>query len=109
MTTRFILLVGIITFLALITVWQEVQSVRFGYNISELIKVQNALTRDNINLTIQLARLKSPDSLMNQAKTMQVALGYPSVNDKSIAATAVATTNKKPQIKNRYSKTQKTR
>ena len=108
MTTRFILLVGIITFLALITVWQEVQSVRFGYNISELIKVQNALTRENINLAIQLAHLKSPDSLMNQAKTMQVALVYPQINTNSIAQTPDIPTNKKSRATTKYSKTKDT-
>jgi hypothetical protein len=109
MTTRFILLIVLITFLAMITVWQEVQSVRLGYSISDLIKQKNALIRENTSLTIQLAHLKSPDSLWNQAKIMQVDVVYPNSTktDQTQAPTKLAT--KKPKIKNRYSKAKETR
>lgn len=77
MTKRLILIIALITFLALITVWQKIQTIRFGYTIPESTQVKEQLLRQNTFLTIQLSRLKSPDYLVAQAKTTELTLLYP--------------------------------
>lgn len=92
MTKRLILVIALVTFLALIAVWQKVQTIRFGYQISESTQVKEQLSRQNTFFTIQLTQSKSPDHLVTQAKNTELTLFYP--------ATTLININQKPELIN---------
>lgn len=92
MTKRLILVIALVTFLALIAVWQKVQTIRFGYQISESTQVKKQLLRQNTFFTIQLTQSRSPDHLVTQAKTTKLTLFYP--------ATTLIGINQKPELIN---------
>ena len=76
-TRRLILIIGLITFLGLITAWQQIQTVRFGYQISEANQIKQRLIEEEKALEICVARLKSPEKLLARSTRMKVNLVYP--------------------------------
>lgn len=76
-TKRFILIIALLTLLGFITAWQQIQTVRFGYKISEIEQYKKQLVEQRLNLTLRLAQLKSPQNLLAQAKVMKINFSYP--------------------------------
>ncbi|MBA7530876.1 hypothetical protein ES705_23087 [subsurface metagenome] len=76
-TRRLILIIGLITFLGLITAWQQIQTLRLGYQISEANQTKKQLLDEEKALEICVARLKSPGNLLARSVRMKVNLVYP--------------------------------
>ena len=73
---RLILLIVIITLLGLITAWQQIQTVRLGYRVSDLAVIKQKLTTQNHTLQTDLTAVKSPNRLRMTADTCQMKLIY---------------------------------
>ena len=67
-TKRVILIIALFTLFGFITVWQQIQTTRFGYKISELEQYKKQLVEQQLGFDVQLARLKSPPYLLAQGK-----------------------------------------
>ncbi|MBI4711888.1 MAG: hypothetical protein HY762_01075 [Planctomycetes bacterium] len=74
-TKRLVIIIGLITFLGLITAWQQVQTIRWGYQISELATLRDKLFTGEQSIKIKLANLKSPQNLMIYAQSKQIHRG----------------------------------
>lgn len=61
---RLFIIIGLITFLGLITAWQQIQTIRYGYHISATIKAKEAAINDQKTLTLKLTSIKSPQQLL---------------------------------------------
>lgn len=61
---RFLIIIGLATFLGLITAWQQIQSVRYGYQISIAAKAREAAINERQALTLKLTSIKSPQHLL---------------------------------------------
>jgi hypothetical protein len=61
---RLFIIIGLITFLGLITAWQQTQTIRYGYHISTIIKAKEAAINDQKTLTLKLTSIKSPQHLL---------------------------------------------
>ncbi|MFA5793619.1 MAG: hypothetical protein WC980_00915 [Candidatus Brocadiia bacterium] len=73
---RLILVIVVITLLGLITVWQQIQTVRLGYQISSFASLKQNLTTENHTLQTKLASTKSPLSLAKTADLSKLKLIY---------------------------------
>ncbi|MFH1228350.1 MAG: hypothetical protein V1701_10685 [Planctomycetota bacterium] len=73
---RLVLLIVVITLLALITAWQQIQTVRIGYQISSFTALKQSLTTENHTFQTKLASIKSPLSLTKTADSSQLKLVY---------------------------------
>ena len=69
-TKRLILVIGLLTLLGFVAAWQQIQTTRFGYKISELEQCERQLVEQNLSLSVQLARLRSPESLLVHSKSL---------------------------------------
>lgn len=76
-TKRLALIIAIVSFLALITAWQQIQTTRWGYRISELTELKKQLLEEQKLLAIQLTNLESPEHLLHLARLLKVELDYP--------------------------------
>jgi cell division protein FtsL len=56
--------------MAMLTVWQHLQSVRVGYEITRLRGERNALAEVNRRLELEADRLKSPENLLKKVKKL---------------------------------------
>jgi cell division protein FtsL len=56
--------------MAMLTVWQHLQSVRVGYEITRLRGERNALAEANRRLELEADRLKSPENLLKKVKKL---------------------------------------
>ncbi|MEW6027473.1 MAG: hypothetical protein AB1599_09295 [Planctomycetota bacterium] len=61
---RLFIIIGLITFLGLITAWQQIQTIRYGYRISAITKEKEAAINDQKTLTLKLTSIKSPQQLL---------------------------------------------
>lgn len=61
---RLFIIIGLVTFLGLITAWQQIQTIRYGYQISAVIKAKEAAINDQKALTLKLTSIKSPQQLL---------------------------------------------
>ena len=61
---RLFIIIGLITFLGLITAWQQIQTIRYGYHISAIIKAKEAAINEQKGLTLKLTSIKSPQQLL---------------------------------------------
>ena len=61
---RLFIIIGLITFLGLITAWQQIQTIRYGYHISTIIKAKEAAINEQKTLTLKLTSIKSPQHLL---------------------------------------------
>jgi cell division protein FtsL len=61
---RFVLILCAFGLMAMLTVWQHLQSVRTGYEITRLRRERNALAEANRRLELEADRLKSPENLL---------------------------------------------
>lgn len=76
-TKRLMLIIAVVTFLALITAWQQVQTTRWSYRISEVTELKNQLKEEQKALEIQLTHVESPEQLLTLARLKEVNLVYP--------------------------------
>ena len=74
---RFVVIIVIVTFLGLVTVWQQVQTLQWGYNISETESAKKRIMEEHKTLSLQLSQVKSPPQLLELARTRQIILDYP--------------------------------
>ena len=72
---RFFIIIGLITFLGLITAWQQIQTIRYGYHISTVIKAKEAAINDQKALTLKLTSIKSPQHLLASEASSMVSPG----------------------------------
>jgi hypothetical protein len=75
-SSRLVLVIVIITLLGLITAWQQIQTVRWGYQISHLSTVKQNLTTEHHTMQVKLASIKSPNNLIRIADSCQLKLVY---------------------------------
>lgn len=75
-SSRLVLVIVIITLLGLITAWQQIQTVRWGYQISHLGAVKQNLTTEHHAMQTKLASIKSPNNLIKTADSCQLKLVY---------------------------------
>ncbi|MBI5779009.1 MAG: hypothetical protein HZA49_06095 [Planctomycetes bacterium] len=61
---RLFIIIGLITFLGLITAWQQIQTIRYGYHISATTKAKEAAISEQKALTLKLTSIKSPQQLL---------------------------------------------
>lgn len=77
MTQRRVLLVlAIVTFLAFVTVWQQIQTVRWGYRISEAMVAKKKLNEERETLRVELSSVTSPQQLFTLAQERKIMVGY---------------------------------
>ncbi len=63
---RFVLVLCAFGLVAMLTVWQHVQSVRVGYEIVRLRRERDVLAEENRRLELEADRLKSPETLLKE-------------------------------------------
>ena len=61
---RFVLVLVAFCLIAMLTVWQHVQSVQAGYEITRLRRERDVLEEENRRLELEADRLKSPEILL---------------------------------------------
>jgi len=61
---RFVLVLAAFGLVAMLTVWQHVQSVQAGYDVSRLRRERDILAEENRRLELEADRLKSPENLL---------------------------------------------
>ena len=71
---KFMLVLCAFGLLAMLTVWQHVQSVHSGYEIAKLRRHRNVLVEENRRLQLEADRLKSPENLLMKVKELGVGL-----------------------------------
>ena len=71
---KFMLVLCAFGLLAMLTVWQHVQSVHAGYEIVKLRRHRNVLAEENRRLELEADRLKSPENLLMKIKELGVGL-----------------------------------
>ncbi|MEK7448119.1 MAG: hypothetical protein AAB019_01405 [Planctomycetota bacterium] len=76
-TKRLIIIIILLTALGLITAWQQIQTVRYGYKITTTAQSQNQLLETRKNLEVKLAEVKSPENLVIKADALKIMLTYP--------------------------------
>lgn len=76
-TKRLIIIIVLLTALGLITAWQQIQTVRHGYKISNSVQTHKQLLEAQRDLDRKLARVKSPDYLVQQAEKRKMKLTFP--------------------------------
>ncbi|MFH1230269.1 MAG: hypothetical protein V1709_02100 [Planctomycetota bacterium] len=64
MYKRFLLVIGLITFMGFIAAWQQIQTVRLGYRISETNKFREQVINEQKILKLKFTSLKSPEHLL---------------------------------------------
>ena len=74
---RFVAIIVVVTFLGLVTVWQQIQTVRWGYQISEAQSLKTQLVEEQKTISSQLSQVKSPRGLLDLARARQIVLTYP--------------------------------
>ncbi|MBI4833980.1 MAG: hypothetical protein HY811_04065 [Planctomycetes bacterium] len=77
MTQRRVLLVlGIVTFLAFVTVWQRIQTAQWGYRISEAMEAKKKLNEERETLRVELSSVTSPQYLFALAQEKKIVVSY---------------------------------
>lgn len=76
-TTRLMLIIALVTFLGLITAWQQIQTTRWGYCISEVMELKKQILEEKKTLEIQLTHIESPRQLLAMAQEKRITLDYP--------------------------------
>jgi hypothetical protein len=71
---KFMLVLCAFGLMAMLTVWQHVQSVHAGYEIVRLRRHRNVLAEENRRLELEADRLKSPENLLMKVKELGVGL-----------------------------------
>lgn len=71
---KFMLVLCAFGLMAMLTVWQHVQSVHAGYEIAKLRRHRNVLAEENRRLELEADRLKSPENLFTKVKELGVGL-----------------------------------
>ena len=61
---RFVLVLVAFGLVAMMTVWQHVQSVQAGYEITRLRRERDIIAEENRRLELEADRLKSPEYLL---------------------------------------------
>ncbi|MDI6732904.1 MAG: hypothetical protein QME51_02075 [Planctomycetota bacterium] len=76
---RFYVIIGLITFLGLVTTWQQIQTVRYGYRISQINKVKEKVVNEQLSLKLELTTLKSPQHLLTSKSFLTLKMVHPEV------------------------------
>ncbi len=71
---KFMLVLSAFGLIAMLTVWQHVQSVHAGYEISKVRKHRNVLAEENRRLELEADRLKSPENLLMKVRELGLGL-----------------------------------
>ena len=71
---RFVLVLCAFGLMAMLTVWQHVQSVRVGYEITRLRRERNVLAEENRRLELEADRLKSPRVLLKKVEDLDLGI-----------------------------------
>jgi hypothetical protein len=69
---RIFIIVALITSLGFITVWQQIQIVRQGYQISQLTKIKEEVSNSQRALKFKMTFLKSPQYLLSENEIRQM-------------------------------------
>jgi hypothetical protein len=70
---RFVFILCTLGLMAMLTIWQHLQAVSAGYEITKLRRERNILAEENRRLELEADRLKSPDNLL--ARLGELGLG----------------------------------
>lgn len=73
---RLLLVIAIVTCLGFITVWQQIQTTRWGYKISEANELKTQMKQEQESLRVQLTSLTSPKRLLTLAEQKDIEVGY---------------------------------
>ena len=73
---RMVMLICMIAVLGLITAWQQIQSTRWAYRISEADELKKQVLEENKIIEIELAAAQSPKHLLTLAQEKNISLGY---------------------------------
>lgn len=73
---RLLVVIAVVTFLGLVTVWQQIQTMRWGYRISESTELKKQLVEEQKTLEIQLTNLTSPQQLLARAQDKGIKMAY---------------------------------
>jgi len=79
MYKRLLLVIGLITFMGFIAAWQQIQTVRLGYHISQTNKFREEVLNEQKILKLKLTSLKSPDHLLGMETSQNVTLTAPEI------------------------------
>lgn len=75
---RVFIVVAVMTLLALLTVWQQMQTTRLGYKIEEIEQKKQRLLEEQRQLCVEVSRLGAPDALTARAEKLGIKLTQPS-------------------------------
>lgn len=87
MVNKFLPLVGITVIMALLIVWEQVQTTKYGYKVAELQKKITDLQEKNRRLACQVSALKKPERIVQAIQSMGLNLAQPLENRDRIAKT----------------------
>jgi len=73
---RLLLVIAVMAVLGLVTVWQQVQTMRWGYRISESVEAKKRLLEEQKNLDVELSAFTSPSQLLVLAQKKGIAMDY---------------------------------
>lgn len=73
---RLLVVIAVIGFLGLVTTWQQIQTMRWGYRISEANELKKHLLEEQKNLEVQLSSVVAPQSLFALAQKRGIAIDY---------------------------------
>ena len=76
---RLIIVIGLITLMGFIAAWQQIQTVRLGYHISNINKVREQVLNEQKILKLKFTSLKSPQHLLVTETSQNVKLTTPEV------------------------------
>lgn len=73
---RLLVVIAVIGFLGLVTTWQQIQTMRWGYRISEANELKKRFLEEQKNLEVQLSSIVAPQSLFALAQKKGIAMDY---------------------------------
>jgi len=78
---RIYLILGMITIMAFVTAWMQMQIVRQGYTISEIVKAREQAINEQKKLRMQVISMKTPQNLVppGREKTQKPGMIMPEV------------------------------
>lgn len=87
MINKFLPLVGITVTIALLIVWKQIQTTKYGYSVARLQKKITALRESNRRLECEVSALKKPQRIVQTIQSMRLDLAQPLENRAMIAKT----------------------
>lgn len=73
---RLLVIIAVVGFLGLVTTWQQIQTMRWGYSISEANEMKKRLLEEQKNLEVKLSSVVAPQSLFALVQKRGIAMDY---------------------------------